>query len=88
MIDPVDKFEGLINGITKDLADGNYVMGAKGLQELAQIWARAGLPQLSFANMRKHLVDTAIQDSDELFIPEKLLSEERNLRNGRRRIIH
>jgi hypothetical protein len=86
--DPVDAFESHIGGITRDLAAGDYRHGAEGLLELSRTWAKAGLSQSSFENMRKHLIDTAIQDSDELFMVEKLTIEERNLRNERKFIIH
>ena len=89
----MDEFivDNLIAEAIADLADDNANRGAETLQELAQLFAMAGIPQESFQNIRKHIIDSAIELTDPFFIQLKLEKYERKLQEKRtgnvRRII-
>lgn len=70
----------LMNEITAHLVDGAPKDAAQGLFKLASYFAKAGMPMSSFLNMRKHLVDQAIETSGSAyFIDEKLRIAEEEL---------
>lgn len=80
----------LIQECIDNLSDDSIGKGAECLVELAIKWAKAGLPQSSFNDMRKYIIEEAITRTDKLFIQEKLLLTERKLRderNGHKKII-
>lgn len=83
--------DNLITEAIADLADDDANRGAETLQELAQLFASAGMTQESFNNIRKHVVDSAIELTDPFFIKLKLEKFERQLQEKRsghaRRII-
>ena len=83
--------DNLINDAISALADDNPKIGAEQLQELAQIFAKAGMKKQSFMDIRKHIIEQAIERTEPLFIKAKLEGQEQLLqenRNGRTRIIH
>lgn len=83
--------DNLINDAINALADDNPKIGAEQLQELAQIFAKAGMKKQSFMDIRKHIIEQAIERTEPLFIKAKLEGQEQLLqeqRNGRTRIIH
>lgn len=62
------------------LVDGNASDAADGLQIIAKYFARAGLPIQAFWNIRKHLIDSAIQKVGcPIFVKETLTEAERLL---------
>lgn len=78
-----NKIDMLIEDCITELSDDNINKGAECLNELAQLWSKAGLGMQSFLNMRKHIVDSAIEKADKHFIAEKLTLAERELREKR-----
>ena len=82
-----DRFNAAIDEAIVHLCDDDPNQGAGALLEIAQMWAKAGLPQSSFTEVRQHIVNEAKARTDALFIDEKLLNAERLLqeqRNGSR----
>lgn len=73
----------LINSIEKALINDSPSVAAEGLVELANVWATAGMPPTSFYDMRKHIIERAIELTDRAFILEKLTIAERHLTGGR-----
>lgn len=69
----------LIDSAIDALADDSITHGADSLVQLASVWARAGLSQDSFMNMRKYIIESAKKKTDTIFIDEKLRIQERNL---------
>lgn len=67
----------LIDMCIQALSDDNIEQGADQLYELAVIWARAGLTQKSFADIRKYIINEATAKTDAHFIHEKLKIAER-----------
>jgi len=66
------------------LADDNVNAGAECLVDLANAWARGGMSQNSFNDLRKHLVQEAKKrDQCPQLIDTKLLIAEQNLRKSR-----
>ena len=76
-----------INDIIDDailsLIDGNINDGADQLFELARCFARAGLPINTFYDIRKYILNEAIEKTDHHFIEEKLVLIERRNRERR-----
>jgi len=67
------------------LCDDNPQHGAESLVELAHIFARAGMTQEIFQNIRAHIIKTAIQKTgDSGFIWMKLEESEKSLHRERR----
>jgi len=63
---------------------------AEALQELAHIFANAGLSLKSFQDIRKFIINQASEQTSAYFIEEKVKAEEqilRNKRNDSRKII-
>ena len=83
-----DEINKLIDECIDHLADESILTGAQSLFELAMLWAKAGLTQESFLDMRKHIIDQAIQRTDAMFIHEKLKLSEQQLRRERTHVIH
>ncbi len=81
--DQADKFNLMIDEAIKDLSSDSIKKGAESLVEIAKMWAKAGLPQDSFENIRKYIIKEAIAKTDEYFIMEKLGIAERSLREKR-----
>jgi len=77
------KLDALIQSAIDALADDNINTGAEVLVEIAQVWAKAGIPQSSFADMRKFIVESAKKKTSSLFIYEKLRLSERKLQASR-----
>ncbi|MDB4261367.1 hypothetical protein N9878_00730 [bacterium] len=73
----------LINSIEHSLINDSPEQAAQGLTELATVWSNAGMPRTSFIDMRKHIVERAIELTDRAFILEKLTLAERKLSGGR-----
>jgi len=82
-----DEINELIDDCIDHLCDDNPEYGAGSLQELAHIWARAGLTQNSFADIRQFIIKSAIERLGtqatafihyKLKLSEQLLQKERN----------
>ncbi len=56
-----DDINELIDDCIDHLCDNNAEYGAGTLVELAHIWAKAGLTQQSFADMRHFIIQSAIE---------------------------
>ena len=78
-----DKINDLIDEAINQLSDDNPNFGAESLQDLAQIFAKAGLTKESFMNIRHYIVNEAIQRTDAVFIKEKLSIAEQQLQGAR-----
>lgn len=78
-----DKINDLIDEAITNLADDNVNVGAESLVELAQIFAKAGMTKESFMNIRKYIINEAIERTDAVFIKEKLKSAEKQLQENR-----
>ena len=78
-----DRINDMIDEAITQLSADNVNEGVEGLIELAIAWARAGLPQDSFANIRKYIIKEAEKNTDVIFIREKLLLVERQLQTVR-----
>jgi hypothetical protein len=78
-----EQINNLIDECIDHLCDDNMETGAESLVELAQLWAKAGLPQYTFDNMRQFIVNQACERTDKAFINEKLRHAERKLRDTR-----
>ena len=77
------QLDALIQSAIDALADDNINTGAEALVEIAQVWAKAGIPQSSFADMRLFIVESAKKKTSALFIDEKLRLSERKLQASR-----
>jgi hypothetical protein len=78
-----EKIQDLIDESILSLADDNPRVGAESLVELAQIFAKAGMTKQSFMDIRKYIVEEAIELTDPLFIKEKLELSEKQLQGNR-----
>jgi hypothetical protein len=56
-----DQINELVDDCIDDLCDDNAEQGAGSLIELAHIFARAGMPQSSFMNMREFIINSAVE---------------------------
>lgn len=65
------------------LADESISVGAEVLLQLATTWAKAGLPQESFQDIRQYIINEASDKTDALFIAEKLKIAEQAARTKR-----
>lgn len=68
-----------INALVKD----SPRIAAEALEELADVWAKSGLGQSSFENVRHYIINEATEKSDVLFIKEKLTAAEQRQRHLR-----
>lgn len=75
----------IIDEAIKSLAGDNINEGCDALVELAQRFAKAGLGQESFQNVRKYIIDEATARTDAFFIAEKLKIIERKMHEQRTR---
>ena len=78
-----DDFDSLISEAIIELAGDDVTKGAECLVEIAQLWAKAGLPQSSFMEMRQYIINEAIERTDQVFIETKIEMAERKLRERR-----
>ena len=78
-----DDFDSLVSEAIIELASDDINKGAECLVEIARLWAKAGLPQNSFNNIRKYIIEEAIERTDALFIKTKVEIAERALREKR-----
>ena len=69
----------IIDSCIDNLADDSIDVGADSLFELAIIWAKAGMNEQSFLDMRKYIVKQAKLKTNELFIDEKLRIAEKKM---------
>jgi len=81
--DLIDEINDLIDECIDHLADESTLVGAQSLQELARIWAKAGVCQSSFMDIRKFIIDQAVKRTDVYFINEKLRISEQQLQRER-----
>ena len=84
-MDTSDKINDMIDECIKALVDDNVQHGADQLYEIAVLWAKAGLPQSSFNDMRGYIIQQAERLTDVRFIHEKLKIIERENRERRNR---
>ena len=87
MWDEDDTFNRAVDEAIAHLTDDNANSGAEALQSLAEMWAKAGLPQSNFLQVREYVINEAVARTSAPFIQEKLLTAERALqerRNGNR----
>lgn len=77
------QLDALIQSAIDSLADDSINTGAEALVEIAQVWASAGLPQSSFLDMRKYIIESAKLKTSGYFIDEKLRLSERKLKASR-----
>lgn len=56
-----DEINELVDDCIDDLCDDNAELGAESLIELAHIFARAGMPQKAFMDMREFIINSAIE---------------------------
>lgn len=75
-----DKVNDLIDEAITALSDDSITKGADALEELAQMWAKAGMPIKSFLEVRQYIINEATAKTDALFIQEKLKIAEQNKR--------
>jgi len=73
----------LIQECIDNLCDDNINHGAESLQELAQNFAKAGMTQQSFMDIRTYIINEAKQKTDAAFIDIKLNISEQILREKR-----
>lgn len=81
-----DDINDLIDECIDALCDENAEYGADSLAELATLWARAGLTQRSFADVRQYVKNSAkerLGASSAYFIEYKLQKAEKKLQNKR-----
>lgn len=74
-----EELDDLMTEAINDLADDDIKAGVRSLTELAHIYARAGMEQQSFENIRQYIINEAIAKTDAYFIEEKLKAAERTL---------
>ena len=73
----------LIDDAINQLADDDIRSGVGVLQEIAHVFAKAGLPIETFFNIRSYIVNEAKEKTDSLFIDEKIKLAEREAQNAR-----
>ncbi len=84
MDDPINDS---IDAAIKSLADNDMRQGAEALLSLAVTFAKAGLPQSAFNDVRKYIIDAAIEKTDAVFIAEKLKLIEQEMTSDRKIIV-
>jgi len=65
------------------LTKGDIKNGVSAISELALAFAKAGLGMQSFLNIRTLVIESAVQNNQTLFIPEKVKIAETQLREAR-----
>ena len=80
MTPDIDK---LIEECITNLCYDNIKCGGESLEELARYWAKAGLTLKSFMDIRKYIINEAVEKTDAIVIKEKLELAERDLREKR-----
>ena len=65
------------------LSSDRVMDGVGELMELAIVWARAGMKQSSFNDLRQYIIQEASERTDRLFIQEKIRMAEKALRESR-----
>ena len=81
-----DDINELIDDAIDHLCDDNAEYGAATIIELAHLWAKAGLTQQSFADMRHYIIQSAIErlgTSATAFIHMKVQIAEQSLQKER-----
>lgn len=79
-----NRFDSLISETIKHLVDGYINEAGEGFVEIANYFAKAGLLQESFENMRKYIIKSAMQRTgDTGFILAKLQEIDKSLREKR-----
>ena len=81
-----DDINELIDDAIDHLCDDNAEYGAGTLVELAHLWAKAGLTQQSFEDIRHYIIESAIErlgTSATSFIHMKLQVAEQSLKKER-----
>ncbi len=79
----INKADAMIEECITNLADDDINKGGEALQELAIVWAKAGLGYKSFLDMRTYIIESAKMKTDAYFIDEKLRITEQALREKR-----
>lgn len=88
--DDDDPINDLIDDAINQLADDSINAGVDCLVELAKLFANAGCTLQAFADIRKYIIEQAIERTNIIFIQTKIELAEtlmRNRRNGNRKII-
>jgi len=86
-----DEINELVDDCIDHLCDDNPAYGAGSLAELARLWAKAGLTQQSFMDMRQYIINSSIErlgTSATAFIHTKLQLAEQDLMKERRKSAH
>jgi len=86
-----DYINDLIDECINHLCDDNAAYGAGSLNELAKLWARAGLTKQSFIDIRQHIINSALErlgTSATQFIHYKLQLAEQDLMKERHKSAH
>ena len=86
-----DQINELVDDCIDHLCDDNAAYGAGSLVELAKIWAKAGLTQQSFLDMRQYIINSSIErlgTSATAFIHYKLQLAEQDLTKERNKSAH
>ena len=78
-----EDFDSLITEAIIELSSDDIEKGAECLVEIAQLWAKSGLGQKSFMDMRQYIINEAIERTDQVFIETKISMAERKLRERR-----
>jgi hypothetical protein len=89
-MDAVNNFDILVDDAIDQLASDNVSDGVECLVALAHVFAKAGCGIQSFYDMRKFIIQQAIEKTDAYFIQTKVELAEKQLRefrDGRRSII-
>ena len=72
-----EELDNLMTEAINDLAADDINAGVRALEGLAHNYAKAGMDQQSFANIRQFIINEAIAKTDAYFIEEKLKAAER-----------
>ncbi|NRA79863.1 MAG: hypothetical protein HRU18_16785 [Pseudoalteromonas sp.] len=80
MTPDIDK---LIDDCIDSLIDDDIRKGGDCLEQLARHFAKAGLGLKSFTDMRTFIINQAVEQTDAIFIKEKLELAERDSRTKR-----
>lgn len=81
-----DEINELVDDCILHLCDSNMSYGAGSLAELARMWAKAGLTQQSFMDMRHYIINSAIERlgvAETAFIHTKVQLAEQDLMKER-----
>jgi len=83
-----DDINELVDDCIDHLCDDNPEYGAGSIVQLAKLWAKAGLTQQSFMDMRQYIINSAIErlgTAATPFIHTKLQLAEQDLMKERRK---